>query len=408
MRSYQEVVNWMFGKLPMFQKIGGAAYRKDLDNIIAFSKHLKNPEKSLQCIHIAGTNGKGSTSSMLASILQECGFIVGLYTSPHLKDYRERIKINGNLIEKSYIKSFINKNYAFLEKNQLSFFEMSVGLAFSYFKDKKVDFAIIEVGMGGRLDATNIINPLLSIITNISQDHTQFLGSSLDKIAFEKAGIIKQNTPVVIGEYDAITKKIFLEKSKNLQANITFAQDIENKIAIECPLEGDYQAKNIKTVLAACLKLIELKIPITTEKTQLGISNVIKNTGLRGRWEILKQKKPKIICDTAHNEAGIALVIQQLKKEVYTNLHIVLGMVNDKEIEKMLCYFPQDATYYFVKPNIPRGLASEILLEKATQFNLKGKNYSSVFEGYQEAKKVAQKKDLIFVGGSTFVVAEIL
>ena len=405
--NYKETLDWMFNKLPMYQTQGATAYRKDITNTVLLAKHLGNPENYLKCIHVAGTNGKGSTSHLLASVLQEAGYKVGLYTSPHLKDYRERITINGIPISEDYVCDFINKNKAFFEANELSFFEMSVGLAFEYFVKQKTDINIIEVGMGGRLDSTNIITPLISVITNIGLDHTQFLGNTLELIAFEKAGIIKPNIPVVIGEYISETKPVFLAKSDETHSEIYFASDL---IAATYPsaLLGDYQIQNKKTVLQT-LKVLQDKKLLSVSETDIknGFLNVIKNTGLQGRWQQLGEN-PSVICDTAHNAHGLKIVINQLKKKKYDQLHIVLGLVNDKNLTEILPLFPKNAIYYFCKPDISRGLDQLILKEKAAEFNLVGQTYISVSNAYQAAKENAKENDFIYVGGSTFVVAEIL
>ena len=405
--NYKETLDWMFNKLPMYQTQGATAYRKDITNTVLLAKHLGNPENYLKCIHVAGTNGKGSTSHLLASVLQEAGYKVGLYTSPHLKDYRERITINGIPISEDYVCDFINKNKAFFEANELSFFEMSVGLAFEYFVEQKTDINIIEVGMGGRLDSTNIITPLISVITNIGLDHTQFLGNKLEAIAFEKAGIIKPNIPVVIGEYISETKPVFLAKSDETHSEIYFASDL---IAATYPsaLLGDYQIQNKKTVLQT-LKVLKDKNLLSVSETDIknGFLNVIKNTGLQGRWQQLGEN-PTVICDTAHNAHGLKIVINQFKKEKYDQLHIVLGLVNDKNLTEILPLFPKNAIYYFCKPDISRGLDQLILKEKAAEFNLVGQTYISVSNAYQAAKENAKENDFIYVGGSTFVVAEIL
>lgn len=404
--NYQETINWMFNQLPMYQLQGASAYKKDLTNAYLLANHLGNPEKKLKCIHVAGTNGKGSTSHMLASILEEAGYTVGLYTSPHLKDYRERIKINGAEISEDFVSEFINKNKSFFESNDMSFFEMTVGLAFDYFVKENVDIVILEVGMGGRLDATNIITPMVSVITNIGLDHTQFLGNTLESIAYEKAGIIKPGIPVVIGEYTDETKPVFLEKAKENNSEIFFASKLISQ-NYPSDLIGDYQVHNKKTVLqtiAVINSQKEFKIYETDIKA--GLLNVVKNTGLKGRWQKLGEF-PNIICDTAHNKNGLEMVIKQIQKEKYDILHIVLGVVNDKDLDEVLPLFPAKAIYYFCKPNIPRGLEAELLQEKAQKFNLIGKTYPSVTEAYTQAKNVATKNDFIFVGGSTFVVAEL-
>lgn len=405
--NYKDTVNWMFNQLPMYQTQGASAYRKDLTNTILFAKRLGNPEKNLRCIHVAGTNGKGSTSHMLASILQEAGYRVGLYTSPHLKDYKERIKINGNEISEEFVTEFINLHRTFFENNNLSFFEMSVGLAFEYFKEKQVDIAIIEVGMGGRLDSTNIINPIISVITNIGLDHVQFLGNTLELIANEKAGIIKPTIPVIIGEYTPETKVVFQNKALEKGSEIFFASD-EIKEDYPTILLGDYQILNKKTVIKTIRVLQSIdEFKISESHIKNGLLLVIKNTGLRGRWQQL-QEFPKVICDTAHNRDGLKIVIAQILQQEYNDLHIVLGVVNDKELKDILPLFPKSATYYFCKPNIPRGLETTILMEKALENKLIGEVYSSVSEAYKAAKRKAVKEDFIFVGGSTFVVAEIL
>ena len=405
--NYKETLYWMFNKLPMYQTQGSTAYRKDITNTVLLAKHLGNPEHYLKCIHVAGTNGKGSTSHLLASVLQEAGYKVGLYTSPHLKDYRERITINGIPISEDYVCDFINKNKAFFEANELSFFEMSVGLAFEYFVKQKTDINIIEVGMGGRLDSTNIITPLVSVITNIGLDHTQFLGNTLELIAFEKAGIIKPNIPVVIGEYIPETKPVFIAKSDENHSEIYFASDL---IATTYPsaLLGDYQIQNKKTVLQT-LKVLQDKKLLSVSETDIknGFLNVIKNTGLQGRWQQLGEN-PTVICDTAHNVHGLKIVLNQLNKQKFEKLHIVLGLVNDKNLTEILPLFPENAIYYFCKPDISRGLDKLILKEKAAEFNLVGQTYISVSNAYQTAKENAGNNDFIYIGGSTFVVAEIL
>jgi dihydrofolate synthase/folylpolyglutamate synthase len=405
--NYKETLDWMFNKLPLYQMQGASAYRKDITNTVLLANHLGNPENHLKCIHVAGTNGKGSTSHLLASVLQEAGYKVGLYTSPHLKDYRERITINGKPISEKYVCDFINKNKSFFEANELSFFEMSVGLAFEYFVNEKTDINIIEVGMGGRLDSTNIIIPLISVITNIGLDHTQFLGNTLEAIAFEKAGIIKSNIPVVIGEYVAATRTVFLDKAAATSSEIYFASDLVQE-DYPSALLGDYQIHNKKTVLQT-IKVLQEKqlLTISDNDIKKGFLNVIKNTNLQGRWQQLGEN-PKVICDTAHNAHGLSIVLNQLKKEQFEQLHIVLGVVNDKDLEEILPLFPKNAIYYFCKPNIPRGLDSAILSIKATEFNLVGEIYNSVSNAYQSAIKNASSKDLIYIGGSTFVVSEIL
>ncbi|MBG6109997.1 dihydrofolate synthase/folylpolyglutamate synthase [Flavobacterium sp. CG_23.5] len=405
--NYQETIDWMFKQLPMYQLQGASAYKKDLTNTHLLVQHLGNPQEKIKCMHVAGTNGKGSTSHMLASILQEAGYKVGLYTSPHLKDFRERIKINGFDITEEFVTDFINKHKSFFEANDMSFFEMTVGLAFDYFAKEIVDIAIIEVGMGGRLDATNVITPLISVITNIGLDHTQFLGNTLELIAFEKAGIVKPTIPVVIGEYTSETKPVFLAKAKESQSKIYFASDLISE-NYSCDLIGDYQVHNKKTVLQTISILnSQNEFKISEKNIKFGLLNVVKNTGLLGRWQQLGEL-PKIICDTAHNKNGLEIVLNQVRKEKFDKLHIVFGVVNDKDLEEILPLFPKNAIYYFCKPNIFRGLDVAILQQKALEFGLIGELYNSVSEAYSDAKQNASKSDFIYVGGSTFLVAEIL
>lgn len=405
--NYKETLAWMFDQLPMYQTQGATAYRKDITNTVLLANHLGNPEKNLKCIHVAGTNGKGSSSHLLASVLMEAGYKVGLYTSPHLKDYRERIKINGTPISEEYVCEFIERNRTFFEENNLSFFEMSVGLAFEYFQKEHTDVNIIETGMGGRLDATNIVTPLISVITNIGLDHTQFLGDTLDAIAFEKAGIIKPNIPVVIGEYTPETKPVFLNKATETNSDIYFASEAITK-DYPCALLGDYQIHNKKTVLQT-LKVIQKKqlLSFTEIDIQNGFMNVIENTGLQGRWQQLGEN-PKIICDTAHNKNGLEIVLNQIQKEKFEQLHIVLGVVNDKKLEEILPLFPKKAKYYFCKPDISRGLDATILQQKASEYNLNGEVFHSVSEAKKNALQNAGKNDFVYIGGSTFVVAEVL
>jgi len=404
--NYQETTEWMFNQLPMYQLQGASAYKKDLTNIHLLVNHLDNPHIDLKFVHVAGTNGKGSTSHMLSSILQEAGYKVGLYTSPHLKDFRERVKINGLEISENFVCDFINTNKPFFESNEISFFEMSVGLAFDYFSKEKVDIAIIEVGMGGRLDATNIIRPLVSVITNIGLDHTQFLGNTLQAVAYEKAGIIKPEIPVVIGEYTAETKEVFITKAEECNSEIYFASDLISE-TYPSDLIGDYQAHNKKTALLTIDILnAQKEFSISQTNIEKGLLNVVRNTGLQGRWQQLGEF-PKIICDTAHNKDGLSIALRQIEKETFEKLHIVLGVVNDKDLNEILPLFPKNAIYYFCKPNIPRGLQAEILQTKAENFNLIGNVYNSVTEAYQSAKNNATKSDFIYVGGSTFVVAEL-
>jgi len=403
--NYQETLSWMFNRLPMFQTQGKNALNNKLDNILTFTSALGNPQTKFKSLHIAGTNGKGSSSSMLASILQEAGYKVGLYTSPHLKDFRERIKIDGKEIPEDYVVNFISENKSFLEEHSLSFFEMTVGMAFSYFSEEKVDIAVIEVGLGGRFDSTNIIIPEVSLITNISKDHTDILGDTLPKIAFEKAGIIKQNVPVVISEYQEETAPVFTARAKEMKAPIIFANHIETSLTTD--LQGTYQEKNIKGVIAVIELLIHQGWDITSENIAQGLLHVVRNTNLKGRWQTLSSY-PTIVCDTGHNVGGLTYVMEQLKKQTYTNLHIVVGFVKEKDVNSVLELFPKEATYYFCSPAIARGLNVNTLKEIATAKGLQGEAYSSVAEALNVAKAQALPTDFIFVGGSTFVVAEVV
>ncbi len=401
--TYQETLNWMFSQLPMYQRQGETAFKKDLTNILAFSKELDFPEKKFKSIHVGGTNGKGSTSHMIASVLQDAGYKVGLYTSPHLKNFTERIRINGKEISKQKVTKFITDHKQFLEKQKLSFFEMTVGLAFDVFAKEKVDIAVIEVGLGGRLDSTNIITSEVSVITNIGLDHTQFLGETLPEIAFEKAGIIKKSIPVIIGEYQKEIADLFISTAKKNNAKIIFASDDEKKYKTD--LLGDYQKNNVRTAVAAINQLNGFLI--SEKHVKNGLLNVVKNTNLLGRWQVL-QKNPTIICDTAHNKEGLKYVLHQLKNEKYNSLHVVLGVVNDKKLSNILPMFPENATYYFCKPNIPRGLDEQKLKGIANEFGLVGDSFSSVNQAYKKAVSKAKENDLIYVGGSTFVVAEVI
>lgn len=404
--NYQETTNWMFNQLPMYQLQGASAYKEDLTNIKVLATHLGNPQNELKCIHVAGTNGKGSTSHMLASVLQEAGYNVGLYTSPHLKDFRERIKINGAEISEDFVCEFVAKHKDFFEANDMSFFEMSVGLAFDYFASEKTDIAIIEVGLGGRLDATNIITPLVSVITNIDLDHTQFLGNTRAVIAGEKAGIIKPNVPVVIGEYTNETQPVFLAKAEENKAPIYFASDLITEV-FPSDLIGDYQFHNKKTVQQTITVLnSQNEFKISDDSLKSGLLKVVKNTGLQGRWQQLGEN-PKIICDTAHNKHGLAVVMNQIQKETFDHLHIVLGVVNDKDLDSILPLFPKNAQYYFCRPDLSRGLATEILKEEAKKYDISGEKYDSVAEAFAAARQNATENDFIYVGGSTFVVAEL-
>ena len=390
----------------MYQRIGAAAYKVDVSNTLKLMAHLKEPQSSFKTVHVAGTNGKGSTSHMLASVLQDAGYKVGLYTSPHLKDFRERIKLNGKMMPEQKVVDFVENHRSFFEENQLSFFEMTVGLAFDYFKNEKVDIAIIEVGLGGRLDSTNVINPEVSVITNIGLDHTQFLGTTLAEIASEKAGIIKSKIPVVIGEAKPETTAVFIDKARKEKSPILFVEE-EELPEFKTDLLGNYQIKNYKTAYATLGVLKQKGWGISNKNIENGFLNVAKNTGLQGRWQLLN-KSPKVICDTAHNIEGLSLVLNQLKKEDFDQMHIVLGVVADKNLDAILPLFPKNAIYYFCKPAVIRGLAEAKLQQKARAYELIGASYVSVSEAYKSAMTAAKAKDLIFIGGSTFVVAEVL
>ena len=395
----------MFNKLPMYQNIGDSAYKKDLSNIILVCEHLNNPHNNFKSIHIGGTNGKGSCSHMLSSILQEANYKVGLYTSPHLVDFRERIKINGNMISKDSVSKFMYENFDFFKSNNLSFFEMTVGLAFDYFSKNKVDIAIIEVGMGGRLDSTNIISPILSIITNISLDHTRFLGSNISDIAKEKAGIIKDNIPVVIGQTQQEISPIFTDIAKSKNSEIIFADHFIYD-TYNCDLNGDYQKKNIKTVLKSTEILKHLDYKINDSHIKTGLNNVSNNTGLQGRWQVI-QRKPMIICDTAHNEAALGEVISQLTKMEYSELHFIIGFSNDKNLKKISKIFPEDSKYYFVQSKVGRARDAKEVRDIFKLNNRCGDYYRSVKNTIQYVKGVSKENDIIFIGGSTFVVSEI-
>ena len=431
--NYSETLKYMYDQLPMFHRVGSAAYKANLDNTIAICDLLGNPQGKFKSVHVAGTNGKGSTSHMIASVLQSAGYKVGLYTSPHLKDFRERIRINGKMIPQKNVVDFVSNYKKDFDHIKPSFFEMTVGLAFDFFAQQKVDIAVIEVGLGGRLDSTNVITPLLSVITNISFDHQNLLGDTLQKIAAEKAGIIKPGIPVVVGETQKEVKEIFSDKAKDCGSEIYFADHYyklknarqENKSGklylktdvyrrstlvikdLAGELGGLYQLKNIATVLMAIDVLNAEGDAITTAHLKKGIAKVISQTGLLGRWQVLN-KKPLTIADTGHNEAGIKQVLKQIKLTPHKKLHVVLGMVNDKDLSKVLKLFPKTADYYFCKPNIPRGLAEAELQMQALKFGLKGKAYSSVKKALKSARAAAIAKDFVFIGGSTFVVAEVV
>ncbi len=404
--TFQETLDYLFSQLPMYQRMGKAAYKSDLSNTLRLCEILDHPETKFKSIHLAGTNGKGSTSHMIASVLQEAGYKVGLYTSPHLVDFRERIKINGALISEVEVVNFVEEYKEDFEGIDLSFFEWTVGLAFSYFAKSDVDIAIIETGLGGRLDSTNVVVPELSVVTNIGLDHTQFLGNTIATIAAEKAGIFKAHVPIVIGEKQQETSSVFFEKAAEVNAPLVFAEDIQVEM-VECDLKGNYQVKNCKTALVTLMKARELEWDISDVAIKKGFLNVVKNTGLLGRWQVLQQN-PTIICDTGHNDAGIKFITDQLKEVVTDKLHIVFGVVNDKSIDKVLALLPKDAQYYFCKANIPRALEAQQLAKLASTQGLVGEVYDSVLYALDAAKMAAKQCDTIFVGGSTFVVAEVL
>ncbi len=427
--NYQETLSYLFEKLPMYHRIGAAAYKADLHNTLALCNLLGNPEKKLKTIHVGGTNGKGSTSHLLASILQESGYKTGLYTSPHYKDFRERIRINGEKIGEDVVIDFIGKWKHEFDRIGLSFFEMTVGMAFDYFVRENVDFAVIEVGLGGRLDSTNVITPLVSVITNIGMDHTRFLGDSLEQIAAEKAGIIKPGIPVIIGESHALTAPVFLEVSNRNNSPITFADQnwhIQQKSVkegfevinihhqnqplfqdFEFPLKGTFQHKNLKTVLQTLNELRHQKIEIQGISIRNGIRKVIQNTGLMGRWQIIGNN-PLVICDSGHNEPAVKEIVDNLSAISYKTLRVVFGMVNDKDHDKVLKLLPKKAQYYFCKANIPRGLPADVLAEKASEAGIFGAVFNTVEEAFRSAQSESDKNDLIFVGGSIFIVAEVL
>jgi dihydrofolate synthase/folylpolyglutamate synthase len=427
--TYLETLDYLYTKLPMFSRIGAVAYKKDLHNTIALCDAVGNPQTQFKTIHVGGTNGKGSTSHMLAAILQQAGYKTGLYTSPHLKDFRERIRINGNMVSKKFVSQFVQQQKGTIDSLQPSFFEVTVAMAFSYFAEQKVDIAIIEVGLGGRLDSTNIITPELSVITNISLDHTNMLGNTLPEIAFEKAGIIKPGIPAVIGERHAETDEVFLNKAKETNSPLTFAADElcitsfnkdEQYLSLSLQqgtsvlfdnlildLTGTYQLKNILTVIQSVLELRKQGYNLPDKAVYKALKNVKNLTGLQGRWYTLQQS-PLTICDTGHNLAGITEVIQNITHTPHQNLHMVFGVLKDKDVSGVLALLPKKATYYFTQPQVERALPAEILAEQAAHFELQGEVYPEVKLACQAAQAQALPGDLIFIGGSTFVVAEVI
>ncbi|MDR3328008.1 MAG: bifunctional folylpolyglutamate synthase/dihydrofolate synthase [Prevotellaceae bacterium] len=406
--NYLQAINFLYSSAPMFQQVGQQGYKTGLENTVFLDKYFGYPHRKYRTIHVGGTNGKGSTSHLLAAILQNAGYKTGLYTSPHLKDFRERIKVNGKMISKHRVTTFIRENQNLIKEISPSFFEITTSLAFQFFAEQNVDIAVVEVGLGGRLDCTNIISPVISIITNISLDHTDLLGDSLEKIAAEKAGIIKPNTPVIIGETQEETKFIFTEKAKSENSKIIFAdKKHENSKLPNCQLKGIYQQKNIKTVLAAIDELKNSGLKISKSDIKNGLEQVVELTGLMGRWQVTGTN-PTVVCDTGHNQGGIGLVIEQIRQQQYNTLHIVFGMVNDKKIDKVLSLLPKEAVYYFTKASLPRALDERLLAEQAKTFGLQSNTYPTVKSALAAARKAATKQDFIYVGGSTFVVAEVL
>lgn len=431
--NYKETLGYLHSRLPMFHRIGPAAYKDNLENSIALSNYLENPESRFRSIHIAGTNGKGSVSNMLASVLQQQGYKTGLATSPHLNDFRERIRINGKMIPKRAVSSFVTKHKTFIEKIQPSFFELTIALTFDYFAREKVDVAVIETGLGGRLDSTNIIQPEISVITNIGMDHMSLLGDTLEKIAGEKAGIIKPKTPVVIGRLQPDIFHVFNEKARMLNAPIIRATDLfkvmqvrysdqsdapmqtihfvkedGSEITVQTDLAGIYQVENITTVLAAVETLAHSGHFIVSDQAVIeGLSNVHGNTGFKGRWFQMAQR-PGVICDTGHNADGLAMVVSQIRQMKFETLRMVFGMVDDKDMGAIISLLPREAVYYFCKPDVPRGMDPNVLAIEAAKFGLHGQVYKSVNAAFLRAKKEAALDDLIFVGGSTFVVGEVL
>ena len=424
MEKYAQAIQYLYDRLPVFHHLGGAAYKPGLDNTIRLLNALENPQNSYKTIHIAGTNGKGSVSHILAAILQEAGYKVGLYTSPHLVDFGERIRINGAKISQNYVVDFVEKQKTLFDQVQPSFFEATMAMAFAYFADEKVDVAVIETGMGGRLDSTNIIAPELSVITNISFDHTAFLGNTLEKIAGEKAGIIKQNTPVVVDETLPETRSVFLQKVNEMNAPIIFAEEAlqiissgyesgklkfttsENK-TFALGLTGNYQLKNAVTSLVSITQLQEKGFCISEKNIQSGLANVLEMTGLQGRWQTISEN-PKIVLDTGHNVAGIENVVHQLREQKYKTLRIVIGMANDKDITTVLSLLPKTAIYYFTQAAIARALSAGELQRQAALAGLCGNTFSTVKEAVETAISEAEAEDFIFVGGSNFVVGEAL
>ena len=424
--TYRETCEYLYNQIPMFEKQGASGYKEGLANTLALDEHFGHPHLSFATIHVAGTNGKGSVSHSLAAILQESGYKVGLYTSPHLVDFRERIRINGEPISEEYVVNFVEQERSFFEPLCPSFFEVTTALAFKYFKDMNVDIAVVEVGLGGRLDCTNIITPLISVITNISFDHTQFLGDTLEKIAGEKAGIMKKNIPAIIGETIPETRRVFIRKAQETGVPLTFAEDtplvlqstpdytnggINYQTSIIKDLHGELgglcQEKNTNTILHAVIALQKLGLNISSGNIRDGFGSVCETSGLRGRWQVISET-PKTVCDTGHNEGGFRYITEQLKKQDCKHLRIIFGMVSDKDITAVLRMLPQEAIYYFTQADTARALSAEEMARQAALFNLRGKTYLSVSEAYRAAKADASNDDFIYIGGSTFIVADFL
>ena len=421
--NYNETLNYLYNQMPEYQRIGHAAYKEGLENSLALDKIFNHPHCHFKTIHVGGTNGKGSTSHLLAAILQQSGYKVGLYTSPHLIDFRERIRINGEMIDKQFIIDFVKQYKDKFEPIMPSFFELTMEMSFLWFSEQKVDVAIVEVGLGGRLDSTNIISPDLSVITNIGLDHIKYLGNSLPKIAAEKAGIIKPHTPVIIGEAGSIeVAQVFIDKAKSEEAPIIFSEMYMNNFEadrsdigmffkadgykeLRGELRGPAQEKNARTVLTAVEVLNEIGYNIPKEAIYSGFAKVISLTGFLGRWQVL-QHKPKIICDIAHNSHGIQFVVEQLTREIYNNLHIVFGVANDKDIDSILKILPRHAIYYFTRASVERALNENIVKEQASNYQLFGSSYPTVNDAIAAAKENADNDDLIFIGGSSFIVAD--
>ncbi|MBN1108517.1 MAG: bifunctional folylpolyglutamate synthase/dihydrofolate synthase [Bacteroidales bacterium] len=428
--KYAEAIEFLYSSLPAYHRIGKAAYRNNLDNTLALDDYFGHPHRQYKTIHVAGTNGKGSVSHMLASVLMEAGYSTGLYTSPHLKDFRERIMVNGVMISKPAVTGFVQKHRQLIDDLKPSFFEMTVAMAFDYFARVKTDVAVIETGMGGRLDSTNIINPVLSVITNTGYDHMEFLGSTLPEIASEKAGIIKPGVPVVIGETQPETEGVFLSRAADSSSEIVFADSRfrctpgpppaysgQRKFIVNdltegsfyegsIPLGGDYQKKNLQTLFQA-VNILRREFKISDQALLRGIARVVENTRLRGRWQIIS-RDPLVICDTGHNPEGIKYVMDQLARTEATAKHIIIGFVNDKDLDAVLPLFPRDAHYYFTRASVERAMDEKVLMKKAMEHGLKGQSYPAVAEAFEAARADASSSDLIFVGGSTFVVAEVL